>query len=85
MEDVNVALWLGLLLALLGFGGMALLLAIQCHHTATAEAALTVERRRNERLQILRQDEAAEHAAKCRFLVAVIATDTAEPADTRCN
>ncbi len=93
----HVALWLGLLLALLGFGGMALLLAIQCHHTATAETrarraeALAEDRQRQivglsnsvTRLHDLLRHEADQHAERLADLVSVCGTDTAEPAHER--
>ncbi len=89
----------GAILGACGFGGMALLLAIQCHHTATAEtrarrAEALAERQfnraaelyaSNQRLRSLLRDEADQHAERLADLVSVCGTDTAEPADTRCN
>jgi hypothetical protein len=96
---LNVVSVLGCLLGVCGFGGMALLLAIQCHHTATEAAGRRKAERRAEsyhrdvvalnnsvtRLHGLLAHEADRHAERLADLVSVCGTDTAEPADTRCN
>lgn len=98
MTAVLDVVWvLGCLLGVCGFGGMALLLAIQCHHTAAAEARVRKTERRaewharendrlcrsNDRLRQLLDRQAGEHAERLADLVAVVGTDTAEPAEMR--
>ncbi len=87
----------GAILGVCGFGGMALLLAIQCHHTATA-IALTEKAQKlaahrgdqvlelidsNQRLRSLLAREADQHAERLADLVSVCGAATPERPEKR--
>jgi len=94
---LNVVTVLGCLLGAGGFTGMGLLLAIQCHHTATEASGRRKAERRAEsyhrdvvalnnsvtRLHGLLAHEADQHAERLADLVSVCGTDTAERPEMR--